>query len=161
MKKTKKATGYAKKGTDLIKRSMIAPCGMNCALCIGYLREKNTCPGCVPGADMPHYCKACIIRNCDKREKAKSPYCFDCDAYPCARLKRLDKRYRTRYGMSMTDNLENIRRSGIRKFVRNEKERWACRQCGGILSVHRKQCLFCGLEKRAGRLSVSAAEEAG
>jgi hypothetical protein len=25
---------------------MIAPCGMNCGLCIGHLREKKPCGGC-------------------------------------------------------------------------------------------------------------------
>ncbi len=24
----------------------IAPCGMNCATCLAYLRDKNTCCGC-------------------------------------------------------------------------------------------------------------------
>ena len=25
---------------------LIAPCGMNCNICMAYLREKNKCPGC-------------------------------------------------------------------------------------------------------------------
>ncbi len=25
---------------------LIAPCGMNCGTCLGYLREKNKCVGC-------------------------------------------------------------------------------------------------------------------
>jgi rubrerythrin len=45
--------------------------------------------------------------------------------------------------MSMIDNLENIQKSGIRQFVRNEKERWKCPVCGEILSVHKPQCLYC------------------
>ena len=31
---------------SIIKTRLIAPCGMNCAVCLGYLREKNKCPGC-------------------------------------------------------------------------------------------------------------------
>ena len=27
--------------------NLIAPCGMNCILCWGYIREKNRCPGCL------------------------------------------------------------------------------------------------------------------
>ncbi len=54
--------------------------------------------------------------------KAKAKYCFCCDSFPCVRLNHLDKRYRTKYGMSMIDNLENIRKFGIRHFIRNEKE---------------------------------------
>lgn len=143
------------KTPDLIKRVMIAPCGMNCALCVGYLREKNRCAGCLSeDANMPEYCRKCIIRNCDKLKGFKKPYCFECRTFPCARLKRLDKRYRLKYGMSMLENLESIRKNGIRAFVRNEKERWACPQCGAVVSVHRKDCLFCGLEKSTYQLKI-------
>ena len=51
-------------------------------------------------------------------------YCFECDTFPCARLKQLDKRYRTKYEMSMIENLEYIRDHGIRKFVKHEEKRW-------------------------------------
>jgi hypothetical protein len=156
-----KKTGTRKKSTDLIKWVMIAPCGMNCALCIGYQREKNRCGGCVPGhASTPNYVRKCTIRYCDNLKEAKQPYCFDCKTFPCKRLKQLDKRYRTKYGMSMLDNLERIRESGIRKFVRDEKERWTCRQCSGIVSVHRKDCLFCGAEKSPNQLVFHARSSA-
>ena len=74
---------------------------------------------------------------------AEVRYCFGCDGFPCARLNHLDKRYRTRYGMSMIGNLEDIRESGIRQFIRNEKERWSCPECGELLCVHHPQCLYC------------------
>ena len=148
MRRTAKPLGSRIKSPDLIRRTMIAPCGMNCALCIGFLRENNRCCGCVHGgASTPNYIRKCIIRNCEKLKEARRQYCFDCDTYPCKRLKNLDKRYRTKYGMSMIENLESIRKSGIRRFVRDEKERWICRQCGGIVSVHRSECLFCDREK--------------
>ena len=49
--------------------------------------------------------------------------------------------------MSMIENLENIEQQGIRKFVRNEKARWACPECGGIICVHRGFCSECGKYK--------------
>jgi len=135
---------------------MIAPCGMNCALCLGYLREKNRCGGCVPsGASTPNYTRKCVIRNCHALKEATRPYCFDCHSYPCKRLKSLDKRYRTRYGMSMLANLESIRNQGIRQFVRDEKKRWTCPECDGILCVHRPACLFCGCEKSSDQLQFN------
>jgi hypothetical protein len=153
MRKNSKIISLKMNSPDLIKRAMIAPCGMNCALCSGYLRENKLCEGCRSGGNnTPNYCKKCIIRNCENLKKARRPYCFDCKGYPCVRLKRLDKRYRSRYGMSMLENLEHIRQSGILSFVRKEKERWACRQCGGIVSVHRRECLFCGKEKSPAQL---------
>jgi len=154
MKKSTKIISLEINSPDLIKRDMIAPCGMNCALCSGYLREKKLCPGCRSDAsDMPGYCKRCIIRNCETLKKARRPYCFDCETYPCARLRRLDKRYRSKYGMSMLENLAYIRDSGIRSFVQKEKERWACRQCGGIVSVHRRECLYCATGKTPAQLN--------
>ena len=49
--------------------------------------------------------------------------------------------------MSMLENLENIKKSGIREFIKNEQERWKCSKCGELLCVHRGLCLKCG-EKR-------------
>src|SRR5512146_1334521 len=102
--------------------SLIAACGMNCGICMAYLRDKKKCPGCggtVIGK--PVYCIGCQIKNREFLQNVKPGFCFQCDRFPCARLKHLDKRYRTRYGMSMIENLENIRELGIRKFVANEK----------------------------------------
>jgi hypothetical protein len=77
----------------------------------------------------------------------RSKFCFACRTFPCARLKQLDKRYRTRYGMSMIENLETIRTAGVRAFVEAERQRWACPQCGGVVCVHRWSCLYCGRER--------------
>ena len=54
------------------------------------------------------------------------------------------ERYRTKYSMSMIDNLNNIKKFGIREFVRKEKARWACPKCGGVVCVHRSACSKCG-----------------
>lgn len=127
-----------------MERSLIAPCGMNCGICIGYQRERKPCSGC-RGADTnkPKGCRTCTITNCELLVKTESKFCYDCEKYPCARLKQLDKRYRTKYKMSMLENLENIRKNGLDKFILSEKERWKCEQCGGSICVHRGYCLNC------------------
>lgn len=133
-----------------ITRAKIAPCGMNCAICLGRLREKNRCSGCGAADDLELLSRSrCRIRNCETRKGGKTRYCFACPTYPCARLKQLDKRYRTRYGMSMIENLEMIRSAGVRAFVKRERSRWACPECGGLLCVHRDACLSCGRARRA------------
>ncbi len=136
--------------TSLIKSKLIAPCGMNCTLCMAILlRKKNKCPGCRgSNAGKPDACVRCIIVNCDSLKRNKLKYCsVKCDKYPCKRLKNLDKRYRTKYSMSMIENLENIEKSGIRAFVENEKVKWACSECGGIICVHRGFCSNCGKKR--------------
>lgn len=124
---------------------LIAPCGMNCGLCIGHLRDKKPCGGCFKKDDenKPKYCRSCAIVNCEFLNKTKSGFCYDCKKYPCVRLKRLDKRYRTNYGMSMIENLEYIKKNGLEKFLVKEEVRWTCSECGHGLSVHRDFCLNC------------------
>ena len=70
------------------------------------------------------------------------------DGFPCAGLKQPDRRYRTKYGMSMIENLEAIKESGIRKFIQKEKKRWTCPECGGTICIHRPQCPSCGRKWR-------------
>jgi len=72
-------------------------------------------------------------------------YCFNCKDYPCYRLKQLDKRYRTKYNMSMIENLNYINKNGIRKFI--IKEKWKCPTCNSYICVHRGFCLNCKKEK--------------
>ncbi|OGS21441.1 MAG: hypothetical protein A3J83_08500 [Elusimicrobia bacterium RIFOXYA2_FULL_40_6] len=121
---------------------LIAVCGMNCGICMAYLRDKNKCPGCyMDDKSKSKSCLNCGIKKCTKR---KGNYCFSCKTYPCDRLKHLDKRYRTKYNMSMIENLQNIKELGIRKFVKDEKARWACTDCGGTINVHRSVCSDCG-----------------
>jgi len=133
------------KNSMTITSALIAPCGMNCRLCHAYVRDKNVCPGC-RGDDSikSKSCVSCKIKNCEKITRDGIEYCFGCDNFPCAVLNHLDKRYRTKYAMSMIDNLKNIKEFGINEFIDREEERWACPQCGGILCVHKESCLSCG-----------------
>ena len=139
------------KKSTTIPTNLIAPCGMNCRLCWGHIREKNTCPGCrsidKQGSQKAESRSRCKIKNCEQIAKGKIKYCSDCcDRFPCPRLKQLDKRYRTKYGMSMIDNLKMIDEFGIRHFIRNEKVKWICPECGEMICVHRPTCLSCGYE---------------
>ncbi len=128
---------------------LIAPCGMNCEICIGYIREKNKCPGCnAMNEENATYCRKCTLKNCPILKDRNLKFCSDaCEKYPCTRLKNLDKRYRTKYGMSMLENLVIIKNVGVEKFVESEQNRWKCPKCGELLCVHRIDCLKCG-EKR-------------
>ncbi|MBN1630534.1 MAG: DUF3795 domain-containing protein [Thermoleophilia bacterium] len=158
----------AKRSPEVITASMIARCGMNCGICMGFLRdakEKNVCPGCGGGdAGKPQSCRACRIKNCPELAGAKpadagaagggptctgtalaeQAFCFVCAKYPCKRMKQLDKRYRTKYGMSMLENLAAIRELGLDEFVARERVRWTCPGCGGVICVHRTECVYCG-----------------
>ncbi len=60
-----------------IKSSLIAPCGMNCGICMAYLRVKNKCPGC-RGTDINKSVAVvkCKIKNCNELKKNNLKYCF-------------------------------------------------------------------------------------
>jgi len=127
----------------------IASCGLNCGICVAYLRDKNKCPGCMAGnEDKPKTRSDCKIKNCGELKKNDSGYCFSCAIFPCARIKHLDERYRRKYDVSSIENLESIRKSGIRKFIENEKVRWACPECGGTVCAHKGCCIDCGAKRR-------------
>ncbi len=127
------------------EQDLIAPCGMNCGVCLAYLREKRKCPGC-HGEDSGKTVSRlrCRIKTCVTIGQSRSGFCYECEKYPCKRLQQLDKRYRTKYHMSMIENLESIRETGPGAFIEHEKERWKCKTCGGAICVHRGYCLSCG-----------------
>jgi hypothetical protein len=125
--------------------SLIAPCGMNCGICRAYLRPKKKCPGC-RGEDTQKMlsCLQCKIKNCERIRVERYQFCFRCESYPCQRLKQLDKRYRTKYSMSMLENLASIKATGLAAFIEKENKRWQCPICGGMVCVHTGYCLQCG-----------------
>ncbi|MFA5859927.1 MAG: DUF3795 domain-containing protein [Elusimicrobiota bacterium] len=124
--------------------NLVAPCGMNCGICLNMFRD-GKCEGCNGDERLKTpACARCRIKKCGKLKVTKSGFCYECNIYPCARVQHLDKRYRTKYGMSMIDNLSYIKKYGLDKFVRYEKRRWKCPSCGELLCVHRDVCQFCG-----------------
>jgi len=126
---------------SLTPSELIAPCGMNCSICMAYLREKNKCPGCrAPDAGKPITRLTCKIKTC---EKLHAKFCFDCEYFPCDKLKHLDTRYRTKYHMGMIENLQQIKKKGLDTFVTSEKSRWKCPHCEGTICVHKGYCSTC------------------
>ena len=124
---------------------LIAPCGMNCAVCRAHLRDKNPCPGCrAPDAGKPVTRVRCKIKTCAAFSDRRRKFCYQCARFPCANLNHLDERYRRNYRMSMVENLNGIRGAGMKKFLAAEKVRWTCSSCGGILCVHDGACATCG-----------------
>lgn len=136
-----------------MNEELVAPCGMNCGICSGYLSFKHDVKS--RGIKMP-YCTGCrprdkkcafLKKRCDLLSKGKVKYCYECNDFPCKRLLHIDKRYKTLFRMSMIENLEFIKKNGIRKFLEREEERWKCPTCGGVICCHNGICFDCGLDK--------------
>lgn len=125
-------------------KELIAPCGMNCSLCLAYLRPKNKCPGCrLLNDEIKRSCVNCTIRKCEYLSRTSSKFCYECEKYPCRRLKQLDARYRKNTKMSMIDNLNYIKMNNLNKLIRQEIKRWKCPTCHEMICVHRDKCLKC------------------
>jgi hypothetical protein len=136
-----------------MNENLIAPCGMNCGVCVKYLAMKNDvnkqgfkksyCNGCM------HRGKNCLHMGdtCELLRKGLLRFCYECNEFPCKRLKTLDKRYSTKYHMSMIDNLRTIKEHGIENFLRKEQEKWSCPDCGNTICCHNGLCLNCKIDK--------------
>lgn len=136
-----------------MREDLIAPCGMNCRLCVAYQFKEHDinkrgfhrkyCPGCIPRG------KHCLhmADKCELIGKGKLRFCFECEYFPCKRLKSLDKRYRTKYHMSMIDNLRLIKEQGMDNFLDSESKKWTCPRCGDVICCHNGLCLNCDIEK--------------
>ena len=122
----------------------IAPCGVICDICLGFQREKNKCVGCKSTGNKPYHCTVCSIKRCPEKNGYENLLCYECRNFPCRRIKDLDKRYTTKYGESLIQNLEKVKANGIKEFLLTENEKWKCRTCGHLLCVHRETCLICG-----------------
>jgi hypothetical protein len=123
--------------------SLIAPCGMNCALCLAYQRDQDHCPGCRDDSvPKPKIRLRCVIKNCEKRLQNGWLNCSRCER-PCARLKQLDARYRAQHDVSLLENLACIRDNGIKTFLAQQSRQYTCRTCGGAICVHHGKCMQC------------------
>ena len=136
-----------------MEEKLIAPCGMNCSVCIAHQAMVNDldkkgfhrtyCPGCLPRGKNCTFMK----HQCDLVGKGLVRFCSECGKFPCARLKNLDKRYRTKYHLSMIENLEFIQKNGMPSFLEKEEAKWRCPDCGGEICCHNGLCLKCDLDK--------------
>lgn len=121
----------------------IAPCGVNCHVCGAFLKEKDACPGCRAENEL-HKRKSCM--NCAKKNCAYEKgltWCFECEAFPCARIRDVSRRYAQNYGIDLVrDGLDA--REDTQALLAAHKERFACKVCGGVIDMHRLRCSECG-----------------
>jgi hypothetical protein len=125
-----------------ISEELIAPCGMNCAVCSRYLAyindlKRSQCIGCRPRNERCTY----LFEKCtgiNNTSEGNTVFCFECSQYPCKQINRMDDRYRNNYKMSIKlafrtlkinrdifletcpeelDNLTDFQLVGLQKFL--------------------------------------------
>jgi hypothetical protein len=131
---------------------LIAPCGMNCAICKAYLAYSHNVPR--QKGKVTH-CTGCLARNkncafvkrdCPKKVGKKLRICSECANMPCRNLAKIDELYRARYGMSMVENLKDIKEKGMTEFLHTQAKKYHCPNCGDVVSVHDGKCYACGFQ---------------
>lgn len=125
-----------------IETVMFAPCGMNCKVCYKHCYHKNPCDGCLK-SDMgkPEHCRKYKIKDCVKENGLS--YCFECLDYPCKQINNLEKSYNKRYQASLMENSAFVKEYGLNKFMEQQKATYTCSKCGGVISIHDKECSEC------------------
>ena len=141
----------------LFTKEMIAPCGLDCSLCMFAHAKEKPCLGCnVDSESKPAFCASwCKIIPCEKRVKNGYEFCDECPDYPCEDMMERETRYTTAYPLkeSPMQNLKDIRTMGMEAFLEQQRKRFTCAKCGGPICIHNGICRDCG--------SKCAPEDAG
>jgi hypothetical protein len=94
-------------------KGRVPACGIFCGGCPVYVREKMPCPGAEKNSERCNRCKSfhlcCIDRGIT--------HCFECNTYPCAKLKRFAKNW-LKYGQDMLKNQELLSQKGNIEFLK-------------------------------------------
>lgn len=131
-----------KMSTGKIEISMFAPCGMNCRVCYKHCYHQKPCAGCLNSDQgKPEHCRKCKIKDCIKDKRLT--YCFECSDYPCKLINNLEKSYNQRYQASLMANSEYVHQNGLEAFMEQQKEKYTCSNCGGVISIHDRECSEC------------------
>ena len=89
----------------------------------------------------PEHCRKCRIKDCVSRKSLS--YCFECSEYLCQQIINLEKSYNQRYQMSLMENSNLVQAQGLKYFMEQQKAKYTCPQCGGIISIHDRECSEC------------------
>ncbi len=130
-------------------QNLVAPCGIDCGTCAAYIAFSRG----IPRQKGVEYCTGCRERNkncaflkkrCEFKVGKQLDYCYECPKFPCDQLRHLDDKYRLDYNTSLIENLTFIKEHGIEAFAKHQRERFTCKKCGGMISVHNGFCYNCG-----------------
>jgi hypothetical protein len=159
---------------DKKKENLVAVCGLYCGACPMYIAtqtgdeqkqrdllkqfsagpmklklEDLLCDGCIGGDRVASFCRSCEMRACpnDKKDVVR---CSDCSEFPCSRITSFNNDGMWHHA-EVLNNLEQIRKMGIKEWAKYDEERWQCPKCRMPMAWYDSECSHCG-EKRSERL---------
>jgi len=132
---------------------LVAPCGLYCGACSGYLTTNGLrpgsgsskpameCDGCLGGGRTIGHVSNCAIRKC-ATAKSKTQRCSDCPEFPCDIITDFNNDGITHHG-EVLENLRQLRAMGIKDWTKHEMDRWRCSKCPTTLAWYDAECPNC------------------
>ncbi|WP_371254367.1 DUF3795 domain-containing protein [Oscillibacter sp. 1-3] len=115
---------------------------MNCKVCYRHCNHKKPCAGCLNrDKGKPEHDRKCKIKDCINGKTLSR--CFECSEYPCKLMKNLEKSYNKRCQASLIENSRFVQAHGLEQFMEQQKAIYTCPICGGIISIHDRECSEC------------------
>jgi len=62
-------------------------------------------------------------------------------------MKKHSKKYVKRHDLNTLKSAKRIKTTGIGKIMAQDKEKWTCPECGGVIQFQTKRCSECGFEQ--------------
>jgi len=142
-------------------KKIVGPCGLYCGSCTMYrayhdkdlsllqempknylkqleLEEANlkdiACEGCRSSV-LFKYGAECSLRKCASEKGVE--WCYECEGFPCNKLKDWQSYWCT----PLTENLREIQKLGLEKWLEQQKKKWVCDKCG--TKLHLFSCGIC------------------
>ena len=144
---------------------VVGICGLYCGTCPVFLavRENDAeelkkisksrslpikevrCDGCLsdrvfePCIDCHHSFRQCA-------NEKKVTWCYECTDFPCQRLKEFKDIHvvnGVHHHKKVIENLQNIKKNGIERFVEEQEKKGKCPQCGKRLYWYLRECPIC------------------
>ncbi len=157
----------SKNDAEQINQDLVAPCGLYCGACPMYIATQSKdeeklnallkqfsagpmklekkdilCDGCIGNGRVASFCRECAMRKCALGKEGVTR-CSDCKDEPCDKVTKFNNDGMPHHG-EVLKNLDGLKKMGIAKWAKSEKERWTCTKCGLPMAWYDSKCSTCG-----------------
>ncbi len=105
-------------------------------------KDELYCEGC-KGENVSVFCRNCGLKECAIQHEVE--FCFGCSEYPCDKLQTFKNDDNPHHSVILK-NLESLKKKSLESWLKSQKDRWSCPECGTPFSWYDKECQECGCE---------------
>ena len=85
-------------------------------------------------------CQGCQVRKCAQSKDLE--FCNNCSSFPCEKIKIFEKRNLGHNNVAI-HYFNTIKEEGVQNWLKQQKERWSCSNCGNAFSWYEEKCTLC------------------